>query len=404
MGCGWSSKTTKKLPTGNPRKKKQTDSEAKTAKTESQGTEGGEKGPSDDSEDASVASAKDDSAKDDSEMEKEDESADSATDTSTEADANKKPAVQPFEEVRDQVARSMVEHNARLALDKAITAVRNRMKAYYEQTAIGGPDADPQRPDLKQLGEEQGLDYRMIGPFDPVKLSDEPIADSVQEGTEFSRRGVPFSAMMFGVEGQVPKQPVFRPVVSVDLEAQKSYLTWKVEETEAFTPELDEARDEVIRFIRSTKAREIAKKAAEELASKANSGQSLESLVPEDKKDNYKKDITPFTWLNTVGFSGVSLGNVPELDSVGEEFMKAVFTKLGEKHVVAENLPGRVVYVIERNEFQPALVDLQSIFAQPTERLLPRFMNDGAATKVREGFYKAIDEKTNFSFVEDPAE
>ncbi|MEO1526460.1 MAG: hypothetical protein AAFX06_13565 [Planctomycetota bacterium] len=327
-----------------------------------------------------------------------DDSSETAADDA-EADADESESnVMAFEEVKDQIARSMVEPAARAALDKALTSARNQMRSYYQKVAISN-DKDLERPDLKKLADELGLTYRVIGPHDPVTLADEPIASAVEEGTEFSRRGMPFTAKMFGVEGQVPEQPLFRPVVFVQIETERSYLCWKTEATEAFTPELDEVRDEVVDAIRMVQARKLALEAAEDIAAKANEGEALDSLIPEGKKDNFKKDIKPFTWLNTVGFAGITLGNVEELDSVGEDFMKAVFTELDDKYVVAENLPGRVVYVIKRVEMQPTASELKSVFKQPTERLLPQFMTDGSLQKVRQGFYEAVDEKTGFEYL-----
>ena len=172
------------------------------------------------------------------------------------------------------------------------------------------------------------------------------------------------------------------------------------EETEGYTPELDEVRDDVINAIRTAQARELAKRAAKEIAEKANSGATLDSLIDEDKKQNLKKDIAPFSWLNMVGISGISMGNVPELDSVGEDFMKSVFADLEQDHVVATNLPGRVVYVVKRVDLQPATSDLRAIFKQPTERMIATFMTDGSQSKVQQGFFDAIDKQTRFNFAE----
>ena len=358
----------------------------------------GESEPAEESEPATSEASEEPSSEGDSPAATSDEKTMESSDEAGDASASEEPNVMAFEEVKDQIARSMVEETARGALDKAITAARNQMRSYYQRVAIS-ENKDLERPDLKKLADELGLTHRVIGPHDPVSLADEPIAAAVQEGTEFSRRGMPFTAMMFGVEGQVPEQPMFRPVVFVQIETERSYLCWKTESTEAFTPELADVQDEVIDAIRMAQARKLALEAAEKIAEQANGGERLEGLIPDDKKDNYKKDIKPFTWLNTVGFAGISMGNVEELDSVGEDFMKAVFTDLDEKHAVATNLPGRVVYVIKRIEMQPTASDLRAIFKQPTERLLPQFMTDGSLRKVQQGFYESIDEKTGFEFM-----
>ena len=296
----------------------------------------------------------------------------------------------------------MVENPARVALDQAISKARAEMRQYFSRRAIYESTPEPtepapERPDLKAMANELGLEYRKIGPHTPVSLADEPIANSFEEGTALSQRGVPFTAMMFGVDGQVNKEALFRPVASVDLENQRTYLTWKIDETEASTPELSEIRDEVIEAIRFDKAREIAQQAAKSMAEKVNEGANLENLVPEDRKDQYLTDVGPFSWLNMVGFGNVTIGNVEELDSVGQEFMKAVFTAEEDECVVAPNSPERVYYVVNRTSLQPATVDLKAIFMQQSERFMAMFMSDGTAAKVQEGFFDEIDAETDFN-------
>ncbi|QDV46572.1 hypothetical protein Enr13x_64810 [Stieleria neptunia] len=316
-------------------------------------------------------------------------------------DPQPEPRYRPFEEVRDQIAQTMVDGPAREARDQAIAKARNVMRKYSRARAIYGDGTDattppPERPNLKALADELGLSYRKIGPFDPVSLADEPIANSVEESTALTQRGVPFAAMMFGVEGQVIKQEPFTPATSVDLESQRTYLSWKTEEKEAYTPELDEVRDEVVAAIRFAQARELAKQAAEAMAETANGGGSLEELVPEDRQENYFKDLGPFSWLNMVGFGSFTIGNIPELDSIDEDFMKTVFNADGAKHVVAPNGPKRVYYVVKRTSLQPATSDLRAIFSQQSERIMAMFMSDGTAAKVQQGFFNAIDEETGF--------
>lgn len=310
------------------------------------------------------------------------------------------PRYRPFDEVKDQIAQSMVDDTARDARDQAIAKARGVMRKYSRARAIhGGGVSDappPERPNLKSLAEELGLTYRSIGPFDPVTLSDEPIANSVEESTALSQRAVPFAAMMFGMEGQVVKQDLFTPATTVDLEAQRTYLSWKTEEKEAYTPELDEVRDEVVDAIRFTQARALAKQAADALAESAASASSFEELIPDDRKENYFKDLGPFSWLNMVGFGSFTIGNIPELDSIDEDFMKAVFQAEGDKYVVAPNGPKRVFYVVKRTSLQPATVDLRAIFSQQSERIMAMFMTDGTAAKAQQGFFDAIDEKTGF--------
>ena len=202
--------------------------------------------------------------------------------------------------------------------------------------------------------------------------------------------------MIFGVDGKVVKQENYSPVVSVDLENQRTYVAWKTEEQEAYTPELEDIREEVVDAVRFAQARKLAEQAAQSIATEANESGSLSDLIPEDRKDNYLQDVGPFTWLVQVGFGGVTIGNVPQLDSVNEDFMKAVFTAKDGEYVVAANGPKRVYYVVKRTSVRPAISDLRSIFKQPSERMMSTFISDGTASKVQQGYFESADEKSGF--------
>ncbi len=109
--------------------------------------------------------------------------------------------------------------------------------------------------------------------------------------------------------------------------------------------------------------------------------------------------------MNAFGLQGVTMGNVPELDSVGDEFMKAVFTTEAGKHAVAANQPGRVIYVVRPTKFDPSIEELRARFKQPTSRFMAGFLGNNSDDILRQ-FYESIDERAGFvSFIEEePAE
>ena len=182
------------------------------------------------------------------------------------------------------------------------------------------------------------------------------------------------------------------------MQARRSFVSWKIEEKDSYVPELEECRDEVIDAIRMSEARDLARKAADELVAEIKDGKTLEDVIPEDKKENLKTDLGPFSWMNAFGFAGATLGNVEELDSVGEEFMGKVFsTKPGEVGVAA-NLPERMVYIVRPKEFQPAPEDLRAIFKQPTERRMALLLGVEDAQSIYTGFFESLDERTEFEY------
>ena len=302
----------------------------------------------------------------------------------------------------------MVRMTAGEKLSDAIAKSRSAMRLYFNKKAIYdsnqsiGQDGEaPVKPDLEKMAADLGLVYGKIGPHDISSIVDEPIANSVELGTSLRDRGPPFTSMMFGMPymGQeLPKQQLYSPLGTVDTQAQRSYMTWKIAEKEEYVPELDEVKEEVIQAIRMDEARDLARAAADELLEQAKEGKKLADMVPEGKKFNYFEGLGPFSWMQSFGFGGAFLGNVPKLDSVGEEFMEKVFATETGALGVAANLPERVIYIVEPSEFQPSEDDLRERFKQPRERMMASTLGNEDAGTVYQGFFESTDKRTGFSY------
>ncbi|TWT93601.1 hypothetical protein [Neorhodopirellula pilleata] len=318
---------------------------------------------------------------------------------------------QTFEEVRDQIATDLATEPARLALDRAVTEATKRMRRYFSERAVHESnvsvgvqtEADAPEPlDLKAMAEELGLKYGQTdGLVNRVSAADTEPGSSFGLGQNFNRRGPPFSAMMFGAQMQdgsmIPPQALYSPLRTVDLEAGVSYVSWKTEDVLAYVPELDEVRDEVIQVIRTREARTLAKAAAEKIAEEAAAeGKTLADVIPQEKKDNLIAGVGPFSWLEQVGFMQTIVANVPELDAVGERFMREVFTSEVGTYSVAPNDPESVFYVVKPTEFQPDMATLQEQFRQPQQRFMAQLLGNDDARNIVRGFYESVDERTGF--------
>ncbi|MFG0254768.1 MAG: hypothetical protein ACF787_06680 [Rhodopirellula sp. JB053] len=375
---------------------------------------------------AEEESAEEESAQDSEEMADESETAaeeseeadglemadDAEETTSLELDDEPETRPQSFEEVRDEIATDMVVESARNALDRAITEANKRMRLYFSQRAVHESNVSvgvqkeedaPKPLDLKEMAKELGMEYGSTDGdlVNRVSVEDVGPGASYGLGTGFNRRGPPFSAMMFGAPMQdgtvLPPQPEFSPLRSVDLEQGVSYISWKTEDVPSSVPELDDVRDEVVLYIRTREARELAKKAAEELAATAGEGdKSLSEIIPEGKEENLIENVGPFSWLEQLGFMQTVIAEVPQLDAVGDEFMQAVFTtELGE-YGVASNDPQSVYYVVTPTEFQPEVEELQEQFRQPQQRFMAQLLGNQDARNIVRGFYESVDERTGF--------
>ena len=327
----------------------------------------------------------------------------SAESTSATGKATEGPQYQPFEAVRDQVAESIAGPRARQAMDAAMTEANNIMRKYFTEFALWGggnddPDfeptsPEPERPDLQAVADRLGMEYRSIALMNEVEIAEEPIASSVEMASQMSRQPVPFTLLMYGVPAQdLPPRPKFSPLQTVDFAGQSGFVTWKTEDRDAYTPELDEVREEVIEAIRQDEARELARAEAEKIASQLSGDTTLDALVPEDKLPNFNENVGPFTWLNSFGQFGVSIGNVRELNDVGEEFMRSVFSKDEASAGVGPNRAKDVYYVFVVKSFEPSMEELREQFRQPINRRMAASIGTGAP-EIQRSFQQSLEDR-----------
>ena len=289
------------------------------------------------------------------------------------------------------------------------------------------------RPDLEAFASQYGLAIETIGPYNALTISNEPIGESAEKRQGF-QQGPSFAQVMFFLtEGGDPYQPVFSPLRTMESfvsggATPTQYLSWKIEDKQAFVPTFSEARDEVVDTWKNMQARALAKAEAEKIVKQANQApdKPLAELVPEDRRDQFLNDsIEPFSWMQAT-FNGspvpvellamlqgnpqqqraigYTMGNVDSLNNVGEDFMKAVFSTAANGTSMAVNQDGTAVYVIRATAFTPAIEMLREQFKQPNNRQSPliRTVAGGDNNKVLEGFFDSVDEQAGFENYSNP--
>jgi len=347
-----------------------------------------------------------DAEKADAEKAGEDAESEADAEKEDEPKEEKEPKVQTFEDVREQIANDMAFPTARQRMVESAAKAFKRMQTYFNQKSIYDSNVladssgeEPEKLDLEALAKEFGFEFKAIGPYSRVSIADEPIATSMDAQTQFGNQGPNFALMMYGYSlGQniVERKPLYTPLQTTEFMSGKTFVSWKVGETEASTPTLAEAREDVINHLRRKEAKDLAQTAAEDFAKKAaeQADTPLAELIPEDKKENLKEGLGPFKWLDSQG-RGVTMGNVPELDAVGDDFMAAVFEGDTGEYRIASNQPERVIYVVKSTKFEPSVDELQQRFREPANRRNISAIDAGIGGVLRE-FYESIDKKAGF--------
>ncbi|MGI9468742.1 MAG: hypothetical protein ACR2OA_16610, partial [Rubripirellula sp.] len=349
------------------------------------------------------------------------------------------PTVGTFEEERASLERQLATPKAEARLSAAMEAVYNEMQTYFNKKSImsgmsveAREEMDVTEPDLDALAKRYGLTVETIGFHDAVSIRDEPISES-RAGEAGSMQQTPgFVQLMYTLtrsgESEKPLYSPLRTAAPAFLkpELSKEYVSWKIEERKANIPTLDEVREEVVSAWRMTKARELATEAAKEIAKTVNASAdaTLAGSVPEDKKKDFLNESLPaFQWMNAT-FSpqrmqlmqaymqnrmqpppqlstpdSATIGNVPDLDNVGEDFMKAVFTASLNRATTAANRTGTVVYVVQPTEFTPSAEILHEQFKDPLQRKsqVIQMLSDGDNAAVLNGFFESVDKDAGYT-------
>ncbi len=307
-----------------------------------------------------------------------------------------------FEEVRDDLARSLALPKAHAALSAALDEVNATMRTYFNARAINSnnPDKIPARPDLKALGEKLGMQFVRTGLVNAAELRAFPIIQSINPNSMsmgMGTRGEDYLQMMY-----INRPQLFTGQRSFDIQNGRFFISWKVSEKDASIPTLAEARDEVILAIRMDAARKLAAAEAEKLAAQFNgSDKPVRELVGDAKAALLFESLGPFSWMNSLGFGMQAyMGNVEELDNIGEQFMRQVFATEAGTWTVAPNAPENVFYVVRPVDFTPEMEELQTQFAEILQRFQANQLAVQEVIRVRDGFYESLRKKTGFRWNE----
>lgn len=283
------------------------------------------------------------------------------------------PQFEPLEKVKEEIRDILAQQKAAEKLQAQFEELSGQMKRYADEHDIYSVEKQtnakaiaPQPLDFNKLAEGKNVEVGELKSVTPLQAMKSDIGKSfreVQGAVPGQGRQVPFVQFAFA-EGL----PEYRAEMDQDGE-NNFYLFWKTSEEPAYVPPLDEIRKEVVQAWKLNKARELAKKRAEEYAEQARTQKkSLAELF--GAQPNLKvTEPAPFSWL-TLGNVPLQQGAEPRLsevdgvDQAGPDFMRAVFGLPTGGVGVAFNQPQDSVYVIRAIEFEPSDEQLREDFAR----------------------------------------
>jgi len=278
---------------------------------------------------------------------------------------------EPLEKVADTIRGTLAREKAVARLYDQIEVLQAKMRSYgadYDRYTVErglNPKLKAPAPlNLAELAKGTELQPLELQSVSPTQVADEDLGKSFRTiQNERGAQAIPFASFAYA-----DSLLEYRPEVTQDND-NNVYLFWKTKEEQSFVPPLDQVRDEVVRAWKMIKARDLARKRAEEYAEQARSLSKPLAELFGSQPSLKVTETQPFSWL--------SFGNVPaqpgvpprlsEVDGVsmaGNAFMKTVFGLNPGGVGVALNEPQDTVYVVRVIDFEPPLEELRDTFAR----------------------------------------
>ena len=204
----------------------------------------------------------------------------------------------------------------------------------------------PTPPDFKAIAEENGLQFRETGLVDRIELAKTEIGKvnfPVQVQSPEGPVRMDFQSVSNKVFLDYDRVKVMIPQNVTDIVTGNAYVIWMSEKEEVRIPEFDEAADQITKYWKYQQAVELARSAAEKMASKASASQKLTTLFPAKAAPTGE-----FTWFRP-GRGATAIFGMPfEIERPGEEFMETAFSLAEGEASVAANESRDTIYVIQR--------------------------------------------------------
>ena len=215
-----------------------------------------------------------------SESEASPDGSDTPGSSSTDDLALPEPKYKPLADVRDTILSRLARPVAQQKMDAALAKVRKAVEDHYEKTLdfeLEGKE-DPGVYDGKALADELGLAHGTTGLTDIVSLYKARKELDIVESSQISgQQPQGFMQLLFA-----PGRLNYQPIATTTFDPEKHFLSWKVAEEEAYVPELEDIRDEVVAAWKTEQARELAKSAANKLADRLDGKKPLKEQAGSD--------------------------------------------------------------------------------------------------------------------------
>ncbi|HUG66954.1 MAG TPA: hypothetical protein VMM76_04330 [Pirellulaceae bacterium] len=252
-------------------------------------------------------------------------------------------------EIREELATDRSRQPAQERLNKALDEIKSEIDNYGRQVRridVAKSGEKPKPVNYEKLAAERGFTAGKIDATDVLGIEEYELGQAY----EMTFTSWPPQRVSFAQKAFLDTAQPYRAQRIKSAELDVEFLYWNVAEEEAYVPELEDIRDEVIDAWKRREAFVIAKAEAEKLAKQAAGDKPLgESLSTHDDLEIIQP--APFSWMSTgsTPFGGAgapTLSQVEGVEAAGNEFMRSVFSLKKSEVGIAVDQPEAIVYVV----------------------------------------------------------
>ncbi len=268
--------------------------------------------------------------------------------TAGDAPMQAKPLADVADRIRESLARKPAFDKRTDSMKRAKLALENYQGDFLRwETSGAKPDEKPLLPNFKEIAQSNGMEYRETGLVGPEELQQSELGE-VQFLVNMQSPGGGPRFLPQVVSNQIyrdfDRSRDFVPNTVQELGTFNGYLYWIAEREDDRVAELDESRDEIVKFWKSQEAVKLAMDEAQKMADRANSeGKRLTALYPDSAAPTGE-----FVWFRPGAQARATYGNPVGVDNAAEEFMSTAFGLDLDKTGVAANEVRDTVYVVQR--------------------------------------------------------
>lgn len=286
------------------------------------------------------------------------------------------PVIQPFAQVKALLAERLADEKAQEEVGNVFGEIRDKNLIPFADeylTMLDDKAADPTAKvktpadvDLKSIAAKDGLAYEISPLLSREQAERYGMIANAQVGSARLTGGRRFVDEFFD-----PKVGLYEPVELIDLIGNR-YLARKMKDEAPRVPKLDEVRADVVRAWKLEKARPLAEKAAQDIASKLKA--EKKGKIEADQVDGYTvASVPPITSMQT-GFADNPFGYAPPTETPipgiaypAEALRNAYFSVQEGEPLVASNQPGTMYYVVALDRREP--VDFNNLYGPVGEEM-----------------------------------